>query len=196
MSIRYIERLPSIVDEIYMAMEFNGHDDLSEVEELEQSELAPSGCETHESLGTEEDHFSNSDNPYSSSSQSKLKDQSRDLSLQRAIFKERTRCMNANAAEQKLKQAEAKRERAKHFSHFASSCRDLLRVTVTPKVSLAAAGTKKHPKHHCGSSKSKPHKHNKSSEREVILQTPFSSAKQQSEKPPLAARKKLLVWNW
>ncbi|KAI5059664.1 hypothetical protein GOP47_0025983 [Adiantum capillus-veneris] len=211
---RYIERIPTTVNDIYMAMEFNGHNDLSADEELEQSKVASESIRSgsgaqEDSPCAEDDELSNSDNPYSSSSQGKWRDQTRDVSLQRNLFSGRTKRSSMDPADQKLRQAEAKRERAKRFLHFASSCRDMLRVTVTPKMGVAAC-PKNHRKHHGNSSRSKPHKLSKSSECEVILQTPLPSAKQQTEvlqttfpitkqrsdKPPLAAKKKLLVWNW
>ncbi|KAH7281540.1 hypothetical protein KP509_36G052700 [Ceratopteris richardii] len=194
---RYYERLPSVVEKIYTAMEFNGHNEVSEDDDLDPlkaaSESIPS-ISAHDSPRTEEDQYSNSDNAYSSS-HIKFRRQCSDLTLQRSLFSSGTKFCSAESSEQRLKQAEARRERAKRFSHFASSCRSMLQVTVTPKINLAACPKKTQQKHH-GGSKSKHSKLNRSSECEVILQTPFSMAKQRSERPSLAAKKKLLVWNW
>ena len=140
---RYCERLPSIVDNIYMVMEFNGHDDLPESEDFDvaknTSDLIPLGNDAFVPVGTEED--SNSDSHYDSCFQGRmLKNHSTEISLQRrALFKGNHRAVSGlNLAEQELRLAEAKRERSKRFSHFASSSRDLLRVIVVPRNTVTA----------------------------------------------------------
>ena len=92
----------------------------------------------------------------------------------RALFRGQYRGVSGlNLAEQELRLAEAKRERSKRFSHFASSSRDLLRVTVVPKNNV---NVKKQGK--ISSRSVKSHRSKKDCDRDqVILQTPFQSEK-------------------
>jgi hypothetical protein len=223
--LRYRERLPSIVDNIYTMMEFNGHDDLSEAEDFDSakntSDLLPSASDAPISMETEEDSFSNSDIHYDACSQGrKLKNHSTEISSQRkALFKSKHRGVaGLNLAEQELRLAEAKRERSKRFSHFASSSRDLLKVTVVPKnnvsvkkqIKVSSKGVKAHrSKKGCdkeqvilqtpylSEKKQRHHRANKDADTEVILQTPFqTSAKSLSGKHQTSlatVKKKLLV---
>jgi hypothetical protein len=213
-----------------MMMEFNGHDDLSEAEDFDSakntSDLLPSGSDAPISMGTEEDSFSNSEIHYDACSQArKLKHHSTEISSQRkTLFKSKySGVAGLNLAEQELRLAEAKRERSKRFSHFASSSRDLLKVTVVPKnnvsvkkqIKLSSKGIKAHrSKKGCDKeqvilqtpflSEKKPgsqrhHRSNKDAcdDTEVILQTPFqTSAKSLSGKHQTSlatVKKKLLV---
>ena len=161
-----------------MVMEFNGHDDLPESEDFDvaknTSDLIPLGNDAFVPVGTEED--SNSDSHYDSCFQGRmLKNHSTEISLQRrALFKGNHRAVSGlNLAEQELRLAEAKRERSKRFSHFASSSRDLLRVTVVPRNTVSG---KKQIKLNSKAVKSQRSKKGCDKD-QVILQTPFLSEK-------------------
>ncbi|KAJ7532388.1 hypothetical protein O6H91_13G001800 [Diphasiastrum complanatum] len=188
----YITTLPDTVKEIYTNMEFNGYTDPSSVVDFPLQEMENSigvsskealssqgnGQSTEDSMkGTDGNSFSHSGQVHFPQTRTAVGNETRTYqnSLPRKISRNRLREMDGIIGNKLIKEAQAKRERARRLAHFECKASDLLRLRIMKPVAPAKTKLK--------NQESISSRQLNDSTVEVVMETPMPKEKYKNDRP-------------